>query len=116
MKDLSASRRRLFRKKRAKLMKRTKLKRMKNGVYFVSFEDPKPSINEIEEIRDLIQGFQVKAYFFAASQVEIERWIEGDAFDEKGKLDPSRLKSYFVFKPIKILTAPKSELTEEASD
>lgn len=102
MKDLSASKRRLFRKKRLKLMNRTKLERMKNGVYFVSFEDPKPSINEIRDIKGLIQKFHVKAYFFLASQVEIEEWIEGDIYNEHGELDSSRLKGYFVFNPIKI--------------
>jgi len=102
MKDLSASKRRLFRKKRRKLMERTRLERIKNGVYFVSFEDPKPSTHEIREVRDLIQRFHVKARFFLAQQVEIEDQFEADIYDETGKIDPSRLKGFFVVKPIKI--------------
>ena len=83
-------------------MKRTKLERMKDGVYFISFQDPPPSIQEIREIRDLIREFDVKAHYFLASQVKIEEWTEGDAYDENGKLDFSRVRGYFVFNPIKI--------------
>lgn len=120
--ELSESERRLFRKKRARLMKRrTRFKRLLQGVYFISCENPSPPppslvpLSLIREIMQLVGRFHVKADYFLATQVELEETEEGSIFDEEGRLDISLLKSYFIFKPIKIQTAPESEFTEEAS-
>jgi hypothetical protein len=94
MKELSESNKRLFRKKRRQVAKRTNLKRLKNGVYLLPFENPRnPSSNEIdafEQVEELMNDFDVKVTYFAASQVEVDSLvIEG-------------MDSYFVLSPIRI--------------
>ncbi|MFX0108365.1 MAG: hypothetical protein ACFE7R_08785 [Candidatus Hodarchaeota archaeon] len=70
---LSESKSRLFRKKRLKLEKRTKLESIKKGVYFIPFENlEKPSENEGElsgKILRLILRFHAKANYFKVTQV-----------------------------------------------
>lgn len=102
---LSEAESRLFRKKRKQLMKRTSLKKVKNGVYFIPCEKFVLSKNEVvdfEQIEGLIREFQVRASYFMVTQIEPEYLVEGDPFED-GRLDVSRMKNYFVLKPIKIL-------------
>jgi hypothetical protein len=94
MKELSESGKRLFRKKRRNVAKKTNLKRLKNGIYLLPFENPRsPSSKEIdafEQVEELMNDFDVKVTYFAASQVNV------DSLVLEGK------DAYFVLSPIKI--------------
>lgn len=100
LKELDESKRRLFRKKREKLIRRTSLKRIKNGVYLIPFEKPVPSESEIqdyERVESLMREFQVKADHFFVTQVEEP--------EHQAQLSPNDIMSklYFVLRPIKVL-------------
>jgi len=102
---LSESWRRLFRKKRMQLMRRTSLKRIKHGVYLIHLKKIVLSKNELEDFRqiwDLIREFHVKANYFMVTRIKPQDWVEGNPF-KNGKLDVARIKNYFVLEPIKIL-------------
>jgi len=89
-------------------MKKTSLERIKNGVYFLPFKNPKPSENELgpyEQIERLILEFNIKAQYFAATQVKIEHCVDLPSFNADtriSELDLSGMESYFVLSPIKI--------------
>lgn len=110
VKELSENKRRLFRKKRYQLMKKTNLKRIKNGVYLLPFENPKPSVNELwdyEQIESLMLEFNVKAQYFAATQVRIGDCVTVPSFDDDTRISElgvhlSGIETYFLLSPIKI--------------
>jgi hypothetical protein len=107
MKELSESDNRLFRKKRRQVARRTNLKRLKNGVYLLPFENPRsPSSKEIyafEQVEELMNDFDVKVSYFAASQVDVETLvIEG-------------IDAYFVLSPIRVLENEKQDVAGQTT-
>ena len=106
VKELSDSSKRLFRKKRHQLAKRTNLKRIIKGVYLLPFENPrKPSTNEVEafeQIEELMHEFHVGVSYFVATQVEPEHPVTGNPF-KGGKIDMAKIKCYFILRPIRKL-------------
>lgn len=86
-------------------MKRTNLQRATNAVYFIPCETFVPSQKEVrdfEQFWSLIREFNVKALYFMSSLVKPGYWVEGNPWED-GRFDVSRIKSYFVLEPIKIL-------------
>ena len=62
---------RLFRKKRQKLEKKTKLKSIKKGVYFIPFENLRASEEEKElfaQILHLMRKYHVKGRYFHVAE------------------------------------------------
>jgi len=102
--DLRESGRRLFRKKRNQLMKRTNFHRIKNAVYFIPFKKFVPSGKEVEDFEQfwsLIRKFHVKALYFMISLVKPGYLVEGNPWKD-GRFDVSRMKNFFVLERIKI--------------
>lgn len=97
---LSESERRLFRKRKHQIFKRTDLKQIKNGVYLLPFEK-KTVISEKEfetydEFEDLMKDFEVKTNYFWVTEAEPK--IIGTTPSKSGK---SSIEGYFLLKPIK---------------
>jgi predicted transcriptional regulator of viral defense system len=93
MKALSESDRRLFRKKRHQITKKTSLKRLKNGVYFLPFENPVPSEDELmafELVEDLVLEFRPDIKYFYATEVEPQHVTEGTSSEAFFLLTPIR--------------------------
>jgi hypothetical protein len=119
VKELSDSDKRLFRKKRHQLAKKINLKSIIKGVYILPFENPrKPSINEVEaveQIEELLQEFRVGVCYFVATRIERPEFSTGGNPYEGGKLDMTKMKSYFILKPIMVDLMSHSKKTSNES-